>query len=154
MNYYITERNHCLAPLFGQSNFYKLNHHYPEKKELQVKEIKPDRISLHDAVAVLQLKENISNRSPNYRSSTVYGILFLHISSLSLTLCVNAFLHSITYFPSCKSMRCKSRKPPISFSRKKNKHFLRVVCYLFLYRFFNLLSTTLDNNKKNLENFI
>ena len=58
-----------------QLNFYKLNHNYPEKnfnlQKLQVKEAKPDRISLQDAVAVLQLVENSSNRSSNYRSSTV-----------------------------------------------------------------------------------
>ena len=36
-----------------QSNFYKLNHHYPEKKpQLQVKEVKCERISLHDAIVI------------------------------------------------------------------------------------------------------
>ena len=37
-----------------------------------MKEVKPDRISLQDAVVVLQHIENLSNRSSNYRSSTVY----------------------------------------------------------------------------------
>ena len=58
-----------------QWNFYKPNHHYAEKhinlQKLHVKRVKPDRISLHDAVAVLQLKENSSKRSSNYRSLTV-----------------------------------------------------------------------------------
>ena len=48
-----------------QSNFYKLNHHYPERKKnfnlqkLPVKEAKADKISFQDAVAVLQLIEKI-----------------------------------------------------------------------------------------------
>ena len=52
-----------------QTNFYKFNHHYTEKK-LQAKEVKPDRISLQNAVVVLQLIENSSNRSLNCKSST------------------------------------------------------------------------------------
>ena len=44
-----------------QSNFYKLNDHYPEKnfnlQKLQVKEVKSNKISINNAVALLQLIE-------------------------------------------------------------------------------------------------
>ena len=54
-----------------QSNFFKLNHRYPEKnfnlQKFQIKIAKPDRITRHDAVVVLQFRENSSNRSSNYR---------------------------------------------------------------------------------------
>ena len=67
-----------------QLNFYKLNHHYPGKN-FQVKQIKPDRISLQDASAVLRLIENPSNRSSNYRSSTIF-------------ICDNKFITAIYFF--------------------------------------------------------
>ena len=50
-----------------QSNFYKLNHHYPEKNFKLKKENLIEFLS-----AVLQLIENSSNISSHYRSSTVH----------------------------------------------------------------------------------
>ena len=70
-----------------QSNFYKLNHHYPENnfnlKKLQVKEAKPDRIS-RTASAMLQHIETSSNRSSNYRSSTVCRYVMTKITNCKI----------------------------------------------------------------------
>ena len=59
-------------------HFYKLNHDYPEQTnlwKLQIKKTNPERISLQDNVAVLQLLESYSNRCLNYRSLTVLNII-------------------------------------------------------------------------------
>ena len=77
-NYYLKK-----TPICGcnkthqlQSNFYKLNDHYPEKNP--VKEVKSDRLSLQDAVALLQLIDDSSNRSSNYGSLTVWTFTHIH----------------------------------------------------------------------------